>query len=168
MTTKARSGGIRDEPTRIFCSPPRIAQGGMEVIPTVKKKFLIGVAPLVVSAAFVLIPAASQGACGTAPNCPHTYKNGLILGEGKKLLTMMWGQTKLQNGLVGIAVCQNIFAGVAENPVGGGASTGLVSASFPFECTDATCLTLGGKFIELIPEHLPWKAEVTEPSAGVF
>jgi hypothetical protein len=42
-----------------------------------KKKFLIGLAPLLVTAAFAVIPAASQGfeSC-VAPNCPHDYKNG--------------------------------------------------------------------------------------------
>ena len=29
-------------------------------------------------------------------------------------------------------------------------------------------MLLGGKFLALSAEHLPWRVEVTEPSAGVF
>jgi len=65
MTTNARSEGSVSSP-RALWSPPRIAQGGTEVVPTVKRKFLIGLASLVIVAAFAAVPAA-QGA-------PHVYK----------------------------------------------------------------------------------------------
>jgi hypothetical protein len=133
-----------------------------------KKKFLVGVAPLVVVTAFLVIPAASQGACGTAPNCPHVYKNGVIGKEGTAVRQMAWGNAKLKNGVLGEIECKNIFAGFATNPVGGGAAEGKVAAFFPFECVSAECTKLGGKFIELVAEKMPWVAEVTEPSAGVF
>jgi hypothetical protein len=54
----------------------------------VKKKFLIGVAPLVVAAAFAPVPAA-EGA-------PHVYKNGVIAKEGTPLRTVEWGNFKFK------------------------------------------------------------------------
>ena len=63
---------------------------------------------------------------------------------------------------------QNIVAGFSENPLGGGNAIGKVQALVLFECVNPECIKLGGQFIEISPEHLPWRVEVTEPSAGVF
>jgi hypothetical protein len=137
-----------------------MAQGGTEVIPIAKMKFLIGLAPLVIVAAFVAAPAA-EGA-------PHVYKNGVIAKEGTPVRTIEFGNAKFQNGVEGEVECKNILAGFLENPVGGGNAIGKVQAHFPFECVNANCIKMGGKFVELSAEHLPWRVEVTEPSAGVF
>src|SRR5262249_37298652 len=106
----------------------------------------------------------SQGACSTAPNCPHVYKNGLKLGENKKLRWMEWGQFRLTNGLFGEIICQSSSVGFSENPLGGGNAKGEFQGLIPYECIGANCHPL----LELAPEHLPWRVEVTEPSSGVF
>jgi len=79
-----------------------------------------------------------------------------------------WGNTKWQDGIIGEPECKLVDAGFAENPLGGGNAIGKVEAWFPFECVSAECTKLGGKFFEISAEHLPWRLEVTEPSAGVF
>ena len=116
-------------------------------------------APLLVTLALVvMLPAASQGA-------PHVYKNGVIGAEGKKV--------KLVE-----VICHNIFAGYAENPLGGGAAKGFVQAFFPYECEEPACATSKGelevkpgKTLYAEPAQLQpagWKAEVIEPKAGEF
>jgi hypothetical protein len=125
----------------------------------VKKKFLIGLAPLVVLAAFAAVPAA-QGA-------PHVYKNGVIAKEGTPVRWTEWGNIVFFN--VNFSPeCKNIVAGFLENPVGGGTAIGKVEAWFPFECVSAECTKFGGKFFEMSAEKMPWAASVTEPSAGAF
>jgi len=88
--------------------------------------------------------------------------------KAKKLRTIAWGTAKLFNATLGPVECHNIFAGYSENPTGGGAAKGEVQAFYPYECVAETCKTLGGTKIEIVPEHLPWAAAVTEPEAGVF
>jgi hypothetical protein len=125
-----------------------------------KKRFLIGLAPLVVTA-FMVMPTVAQAV-------PHVYKNGVISGEAKKLRTISWGTAKLTNITLGPVECHNVFAGFSENPTGGGAAVGKVQAFYPYECVATTCASLGGTKIEITPEKLPWNAAVTEPEAGVF
>ena len=125
-----------------------------------KKRFLIGLAPLVVTA-FMVMPTVAQAV-------PHVYKNGLISAEGKKLRTISWGTAKLKNITLGEVECHNVFAGYSENPTGGGAAKGQVQAFYPYECVAETCKALGGTKIEITSEKMPWNAAVTEPEAGVF
>ena len=61
------------------------------MIPTVKRKFLIGLASLVIVAAFAAVPAA-EGA-------PHVYKNGVIAKEGTPLRTVEWGNFKFKTSM---------------------------------------------------------------------
>jgi hypothetical protein len=131
------------------------------VISSVKKRFLIGLAPLVVVGAFLVIPAASQA-------LPHVYKNGVIAAEGKKLRTLQWGVFKLANTTTGTLECHAAFEGFLENPAGGGSAKGPIQAFSPYECSNPTCTVSGGLFVELTTEHLPWNVEIIEPSAGVF
>jgi hypothetical protein len=127
----------------------------------VTKKVLIGLAPLLAIAALMAMPAVSGAV-------PHVYKNGTIGKEGSKVREISWGTVKLTNGTLGEVICHTIFAGFAENPKGGGAAGGKVQAFFPYECESASCLTLGGKGIQVTAGKLPWKAEATEPEVGVF
>jgi len=138
-----------------------------------KKKFLIGLGPLLVTAAFMVMPAVSQAnhhpVCGTPPNCPHLYKNGVIGTAGKKVRQIAWGTLELKNKFLGSLICHNVFAGYGENPVGGGAAVGQVQAFYPYECEDLVCTTtLGGKAIHVnpLPNSFPWKAEVFETANG--
>jgi hypothetical protein len=99
---------------------------------------------------------------------PHVYKNGQKQAEGKILRTIAWGTLKLTNSTLGEVECHTVSAGYMENPTGGGAAVGKVQAFDPYECVGETCKSLGGTKIEVIPEELPWSAEVTEPEEGVF
>jgi hypothetical protein len=132
------------------------------------KKVYIGLAPLLVTAAFAVMPATTQAAC-IAPACPHVYHNGVISPEGKHLNYIAWsnGLLKLTDSALGEAECRTIWGGYLENPIGGGAAVGKVRSTDWYECTSAVCAnSLGELFIA--PEKLPWKSEITEPSAGVF
>jgi hypothetical protein len=131
------------------------------------KKLCIGLAPLLVTAAFAVMPATTQAAC-IAPNCPHVYQNGAQTPEAVHLNYIAWGVLTLANsGPLGEAECRTIWGGYLENPPGGGAAVGKIGSTEGYECTSARCeSTLGELSITL--EKLPWKTEITEPSAGVF
>jgi hypothetical protein len=129
--------------------------------PIMKKKFLLGLAPLLITASFAVVPAASQAA-------PHVYKNGIIGAPGKKVREISWGTLKLKNATLGEVICHNLFAGFAENPVGEGAAIGKVQAFAPYECESPSCIALGGKGIQVTAGKMPWVAEAIEPKPGVF
>jgi alpha-tubulin suppressor-like RCC1 family protein len=97
----------------------------------------------------------------------HAYKNGVIVAQGKKLLTIGWGTLKFTNASLEVE-CHTISAGFMENPTGGGSAIGKVQAHFPYECVSASCTTAGGTAIELTPENLPWSSEATEVEGGAF
>ena len=128
------------------------------------RKLYISLAPLIVTAAFAVMPAASQAAC-TPPKCPHGYVNGVISAEGVHVPIVAWGTAVLKNATLGELECHTVFAGYGENPVGGGASIGKTQAFYPYECLDALCTSTGGT-ATLTPENLPWVTEVTEPKAN--
>jgi hypothetical protein len=129
------------------------------------KKFLICLAPLLVTAAFAVMPAVSQGepwgAC-TAPSCPHAYKNGLIGAEGEHINGIAWGTLQLFNTKLGEVECKNVFAGYGENPAGGGRAVGKVQAFFPYECTDEFCATQLGEIL-VTAGKMPWRGEAWSP-----
>jgi hypothetical protein len=129
-------------------------------------KLSVGLAPLLAIAAFAATPMTAQAAC-TAPACPHVYRNGVILAEGKKLQLIAWGTLKLTSSSLGEVECHNIGAGYVENPIGGGIAVGKSEAEADYECVSASCAAFGGK-IESTPENLPWLEELTEPEPGVF
>jgi len=132
------------------------------------KKFLTCLAPLLVTAAFVVMPAASQGfeTC-TAPNCPHVYKNGTIGAAGKLVRGIAWGTLQLHNEKLGEVECHNVFAGFAENPTSGGAAIGKVQAFFPYECNDPTCAAALGE-IKVEAGKMPWIGEAVQAKPGEF
>ena len=135
------------------------------------KKFLICLAPLLVTAAFVVMPAVSQGepwAKCVAPNCPHGYKNGAVAAEGEHVNGIAWGTLQLFNTKLGEVECKNVFAGYGENPAGGGRAVGKVQAFFPYECTDETCTVALGEIKVKAGSTLPWKAEVMENASKEF
>jgi hypothetical protein len=123
------------------------------------KRLQIGLAPLLAIAALALMPVGAQAA-------PHVYKNGVIQAEGKKLRTLQWGVFHLANGTAGIVECHAAFEGFLENPTGGGQAKGQVQAFSPYECANPACIAMGGKFVELTTEHLPWNAEIIESPSG--
>jgi hypothetical protein len=129
------------------------------------KKFLICLAPLLVTAAFAVMPAVSQGepwgAC-TPSNCPHGYKNGAIAAEGEHVNGIAWGNLNLFNTKIGEVECKNVFGGYGENPTGGGRAVGKVTAFFPYECTDPFCEEQLGQILVTSVKQ-PWRAEVWSP-----
>jgi hypothetical protein len=130
------------------------------------RRLSLGLAPLLAIAAMSVIPAATQAAC-TAPACPHVYRNGVMVGEGKKLQVIGWGTIKFTNSHLGEVECHNIGAGYVENPIGGGIAVGKGEAQANYECESPSCKLFGGK-IESTPESLPWAEELIEPEPGVF
>jgi hypothetical protein len=138
-------------------------------------KLSLGLAPLLVIAAFVMTPASALGAAEitwpscTAPACPHVYKNGTMGPEGEPVQEISWGNSQFHNTKLGEVECHNIYAGFAVNPTGGGRAEGKVQAFFPYECTDETCTVLSlGEIKVTNGKTLPWKAEVMENAAKEF
>jgi hypothetical protein len=138
------------------------------------KKLSLGLAPLLVSAAFVMTPASALGAAEitwpscTAPACPHVYKNGAIGAEGDPVREIFWGNIQLHSTKLGEVECHNINAGLLVNPTGGGRAEGKVQAFFPYECNDATCEGALGEIKVTNGSTLPWKAEVMENASKEF
>src|SRR5262249_30430094 len=138
----------RDAPWTRGCNTSQSRGTGGET--PMSKKLSLGLAPLLVIAAFVMTPASALGSAEitwpscTAPACPHVYKNGVIGQEGKLLRYISWAVSSLHNEKVGTVECHNVFAGNAVNPTGGGRAEGKVQAFFPYECNDPTCaVTMG-------------------------
>jgi hypothetical protein len=130
------------------------------------KNVFRALAPLLVIAAFAVIPAASQGAC-VAPACPHLYKNGVIFPQVVKARQIWWGTPKL-TAEKGAGECRTAWVVAEENPVGGGAAKGKVLAVSPFECTSAQCTGAGGTAYFQTTAKLPWVTEAIENTPGVF
>jgi len=137
-----------------------------------KSKFLIGVAPVLAVAAFMLAPAGAQGC--TAPACPHYYVNGAKIkeGEANKKFSIGWGNITLTGTegsiLGGHITCHNAAAGYAFNPTGGGAGEGKVTQFAPFSCEQTLICPSKTTFVEVVAEHLPWPDLLIEEPAGVF
>jgi hypothetical protein len=138
------------------------------------KKLSLGLAPLLVIAAFVMTPTSALGAAEitwpscTAPACPHVYKNGTIGAEGEPVQEISWGNSQFHNTKLGEVECHNIHAGFLVNPTGGGRAVGKVQAFFPYECTDETCTLALGEIKVKAGSTLPWKAEVMENALKEF
>jgi hypothetical protein len=130
------------------------------------KKFLICLAPLLVTAAFAVMPAVSQAvfptAPCTAPNCPHIYVNGSVGEAGLHINGIAWGTLQLHNEKLGEVECHNVFAGYGENPTTGGRAVGKVQAFFPYECNDPTCEETLGTIL-VTSGKMPWSAEGVQP-----
>jgi hypothetical protein len=137
------------------------------------RKFLT-LAPLLVIAAFAVMPAAAQAE-------PHFYSNHVGLpaesggpgAEGKD--TLAWGKLELEAKSIGKLICENEFGGDAYNPGGPeGAQPGeaKVDAYAVYDCTNEGCEVALKSKIEIIPEGLDkfgeWEAKLTEPEVGVI
>ena len=104
------------------------------------KKLLISlIAPVLATAAFAVIPAASQAAE------PHYYLNGTgassELKPGKKQPTVTWGTLTLKSA-IGTTTCHNIDSGYSENPTTPKGAAGIdVGEDFQpfFECKAPGC-----------------------------
>lgn len=98
------------------------------------KKLFIGAVPLLVTAAFAVLPMAAQAAE------PQWKSNGALLKEGVRKPTVTWGTLELKSAL-GIVKCHNVDAGWIENPKGAvagekpgiGATENFIPFFFPCE-----------------------------------
>jgi len=97
-----------------------------------RKKVLISLVPLVVTAAFAASPAASLAAS-------HYFKNNVLIKEGTQVPVISWGTLTLSNEATGSVTCQNAASGYVENPAGGGAGKGLTQTFTPYNCVSAGC-----------------------------
>jgi hypothetical protein len=136
-----------------------------------RRKFrtFLSLAPLLVIAALVVMPAAAQAA-------PHFYSNKVILpeesgepgAEGKDIIS--WGTLTLQTKTVGVITCLNEFAGDAYNPVGGGAGEGKIDGYVAYDCKNELCESAFASKQEIIPEGLEkfgeWETKLTEAVVG--
>jgi hypothetical protein len=144
-----------------------------EGLPNMNRRRSLGLAPLLVSVAFAVMPAGAQA----VP--PHVFKNGVETEPGGPpdspplgsvgLDSISWGTLTLGNVTIGVLKCENIFSGDVKNPLGGGAGNGEVDGYVAYDCTGAGCEGAGGKF-EVIPEGLNegkhWTGVLVETPAG--
>jgi len=129
-----------------------------------KKLFKLGLAPLAVITAFVVMPAMAQAA-------PHWYVNGALLKEGKVVEAVTWGEEKnlaqiSEKG--GEINCKGIDNEEIENPVGGGAGVDRVQADDFYQCKAPQCEAVAeketgqkGKAVALV-SNLPWNSTLEE------
>jgi hypothetical protein len=120
------------------------------------KKLFIGLAPLLVTAAFVITPAAAQAT-------PHWYVNGnsspLTEGTAGAIPAISWGNLALEWASGIIVKCQNVLLNEDKNPVGGGPGEGVTYRFATFNCTTggtSTCEPTSGVEFEEVGEHMPW------------
>ena len=134
------------------------------------KKLTISLAPLLVIAAFVVMPTVAQAE-------PHYYTNGSKSEEGKKVPYISWGKLSLTSSKGGSPVeCENAVGGYDENPTGGGAGAEATNGWAAYNCTDAECEAAGGH-IGVIFENektpgqankLEWPGVLTEAVKGTI
>jgi len=134
-----------------------------------KRKFVVGLAPVLAIAAFAVVPMVAQAA-------PHYYINGSKLkgGAPKTKVSIAWGNITL-NGtkgsiLGGHITCHNAAAGTVFNPEPeeGPAGEGLTTQFAPFSCEQEKICPIGTTSVEVKPESLPWKNLLTEEVAGTI
>jgi len=130
-----------------------------------KRRFLIGLAPLL-AAAFAVMPVAAQ-AVG------HYYSNGLKLPEGSKRVVTEWGTITAVGVRGGILpnhlTCHEAQAGIVENPTGAGAGLGTTEAIVGYQCEEENlCPSPTVPKITGERNANGWPSVVTEPAAGLF
>ena len=139
------------------------------------KKLLIGLAPLLVTAAFAVMPVAAQAAAGS----PHFYTAetaASIIKEGKKVPVVSFGTLTLKNvknGTGASVTCHNVIGAIDENPKAaegektgheGPPGTDVTEAFDPYECSSAACTSaavgdpLEGTYISVLAEPTPFKS----------
>jgi hypothetical protein len=100
-----------------------------------KRRFLIGLAPLFAITALAVMPVAAQA------ETQHWYRAGVKLAEASpQPVVTFGGKINLsQNSALGEINCKGTGGGVIENPTGGGAGTGKSNAASFYECKAPQC-----------------------------
>jgi hypothetical protein len=145
-------------------------------------KLLMRLAPLVVVAAFVVMPAAAQAA-------PHFFVNEEGISAGSKVHVLAWGSLTLTPEGIALAptTCENAAGGFAENPegpLGAAPGRGATEDFASWNCANGACppgeveyppgsskkaekefiVFPGGK--EYAKQSLPWPTVLTEAVKG--
>jgi len=127
-----------------------------------KRKFLIRLAPLLLIAAFAVVPAAAQGA--------KYFKSGTEIGAGEKVPVLSWGTLSLKPNpeVAPVTTCENVVGGFVTN----GAETGEgATANFAtYNCVNAACppgkVKIGeGEFekeFSVVGTKFPWPSTLIE------
>jgi len=123
------------------------------------RKFLVRLAPVLVIAAFAVVPASAQAI--------HWTKNGTIIKVGEKQNTITWGTLTLESSAGNIS-CHNAAAANVENKT----ATEALSETIAFATWE--CKPLTGECFEeglrerATPKNYPWPGTVVEPEPGIF
>lgn len=121
------------------------------------KKLLIGLAPVLATAAFVVMPAVAQAT-------PHYYVVGVKAAEGKTFPSIAWGTLTLasSNPAIQPLSCENAVIGDYINPTGGGAGEGETDQFATIDCADTECPEESGVELQVHSEGLPWASLLVE------
>jgi hypothetical protein len=100
-----------------------------------KRRFLIGLAPLFAITALAVMPVAAQA------ETQHWYRSGAKIAEATVVPVVTFGGkiNLSQNSALGEINCKGAGGGIIENPTGGGAGTGKSNSASFWECKAPTC-----------------------------
>jgi hypothetical protein len=126
------------------------------------KKLLIGLAPLLVTAAFVVMPTMAQAAT------PHYYVAGVKAKEGTTFPSISWGTLTLANSNPAISPlsCENAVIGDYKNPTGGGPGEAETDNFATTDCADVECPEEEGLELQVHSEGLPWDGGLLGTETG--
>ena len=127
------------------------------------KKLLMGVAPLLVTAAFVVMPTVAQAV-------PHYYVAGVKSTEGKTFPAVSWGTLTLANSNPAIQPlsCMNAVLGEYKNPTGGGAGEAVTDNFATTNCADVECPEESGVELQVHSSGLPWVGGLVESGTKIL
>ena len=127
------------------------------------KKLLMGLAPLLVTASFVVMPAVAQAV-------PHYYVAGVKAAEGKTFPDISWGTLTLANSNPAIQPlsCENAVLGEYKNPTGGGAGEGVTDNFATTNCADVECPEESGVELQVHSSGLPWSGGLIESGTKIL
>ena len=127
------------------------------------KKLLLAVAPVLATAAFVVMPAVAQAA-------PHYYAQNVEAKAGLTYASISWGDLTLANSNKALAplTCENAIVGDYSNPTGGGAGEGETDNFSTTDCADTECPEEEGVELQVHSEGLPWASKLVESGSNIL
>ncbi len=125
------------------------------------KKLLLSLAPVLATAAFLVMPAVAQAT-------PYWYSDGVKLPEGKTYPTLSWGTLKFESSIRTLLPwsCETVAIGDVENPTGGGAGEGETDQFAGTDCVDPECFEEDGLEFRMNSEDLPWPSLLFESGSN--
>ena len=129
-----------------------------------RNKLLISLAPVLATAAFVVMPAVAQAAA------PHYYAQGVEAKAGLTYASISWGDLTLANSNHTLAPlnCENAIIGDYSNPSGGGAGEGETDNFSTTDCADTECPEEEGVEFQIHSEFLPWASKLVESGSNIL